>query len=100
MKSSANTAAASTPLELYKVAKKLDERSAGIACKGLQHAREYNEGAPDYERLRPSEAEHQSDNKIADKVVNLPAKSRTRLPFRGPETNKYDQDQCGHAANF
>ena len=100
MKSSANTAAASTPLELYKVAKKLDERSAGIACKGLQHAREYNEGAPDYERLRPSEAEHQSDNKIADKMPDLPAKSRSWLPFRGAQTDKHDRNQCGDAANF
>jgi hypothetical protein len=33
MKSSASKAAASTPLELYKAAKTLGERSAGIACK-------------------------------------------------------------------
>jgi len=54
----------------------------------LQQCRERYEGCPNDERPGPSEAEHQRDDEIAREVVELPAKSRTWLPFCGAQADK------------
>ena len=54
----------------------------------LQQCRKRYEGPSDDEWPGPSETEYQRDNEIAREVIELPAKSRTWLPFCGAQADK------------
>ncbi|MGA9894343.1 MAG: hypothetical protein WBQ55_18775 [Xanthobacteraceae bacterium] len=55
---------------------------------------------PDHQWPRPSKADEQCDAKVAEEVVNLPAKRRAGCPFFRPEGSDHEQNQDGPAANF
>ena len=61
---------------------------------------EDREGAPDHDRSRPSEENHQREREIADEVVELPTEPRAWYPFPGAERGKYKQEQGRRAENF
>jgi hypothetical protein len=83
MKRSASRAAASTPAALYKAAKRLEWRSDGIACKASSSAAKATR-APATTSGRPSEAEHQCEDEIANEVVDLPVSPERGSISRGP----------------
>jgi hypothetical protein len=64
-----------------------------IRCKNLQALQQRptgHEGAPDYDRTGPSEAEKTGKREIAKEVIELETKPRAGCPIAGAEGDDHE----------